>query len=108
EMVGKLRMMRAGADDLGREDFVVIARTDAGSAVDAPEKARGMDLAIDRGVRSLASGVPDLVWCEFPTSDRAPTERFATEVRKRFPVARFAFNWSSSFKWFNDQDPITF
>src|SRR6188474_2701450 len=28
EMIGKLRMARAVADDLGRSDFVVIARTD--------------------------------------------------------------------------------
>ena len=108
EMVGKLRMIRAVADDLGRPDFVVIARTDAVSAVDAPEATRGIDLAIERALRYLDSGVPDLVWCEFPTSDRKPTEKFATEVRKRFPQARFAYNWSSSFKWFNDPDPISF
>lgn len=108
EMVGKLRMMRAVADDLGRKDFVIIARTDAVSAVDAPESARGIDLAIERALRYLDSGAPDLVWCEFPTSDRGPTEKFATEVRRRFPQARFAFNWSSSFKWFNDPSPITF
>ncbi len=108
EMVGKLRMMRAVADDLGRKDFVIIARTDAVSAVDAPDSLRGMDLAIDRALRYLDSGVPDMVWCEFPTSDRKPTEQFANEVRRRFPDAKFAFNWSSSFKWFNDPDPITF
>ena len=108
EMIGKLRMMRAVADDLGRKDFIIISRTDAVSAVDAPESARGIDLAIERALRYLDSGMPDLVWCEFPTSDRGPTEKFATEVRKRFPDARFAFNWSSSFKWFNDPDPITF
>jgi isocitrate lyase len=108
EMVGKLSMMRAVADDLGRKDFIIIARTDAVSAVDAPEKTRGIDLAIERALRYLDSGMPDLVWCEFPTSDRGPTEKFATEVRKRFPQARFAFNWSSSFKWFNDPNPITF
>ena len=108
EMVGKLRMMRAVADDLGRKDFIIISRTDAVSAMDAPESTRGIDLAIERALRYLDSGVPDLVWCEFPTSDRGPTEKFATEVRKRFPDARFAFNWSSSFKWFNDPDPITF
>jgi isocitrate lyase len=108
EMVGKLSMMRAVADDLGRKDFIIIARTDAVSAMDAPETTRGIDLAIERALRYLDSGVPDLVWCEFPTSDRGPTEKFATEVRKRFPDARFAFNWSSSFKWFNDPDPITF
>src|SRR6266513_593603 len=44
EMVGKLRMARAVAEDLGRDDFVVIARTDAVSAVDAPESTRGLDL----------------------------------------------------------------
>ena len=45
EMVGKLRMARAVADDLGNEDFVIIARTDGLSAVDAPESARGVELA---------------------------------------------------------------
>jgi isocitrate lyase len=108
EMIGKLRMARAVADDLGRPDFVVIARTDGVSAVDAPDKARGIELAIDRALRYFDSGVPDLVWCEFPTSEREPVERFADQVRRRFPEARFAFNWSSSFKWFNDPDPITF
>ncbi|TMC04589.1 MAG: isocitrate lyase/PEP mutase family protein [Chloroflexi bacterium] len=72
EMIGKLRMARAVAEDLGRPDFVVIARTDGVSAVDAPEKERGIELAIERALRYLA------------------------------------FNWSSSFKWFNGPDPITF
>jgi isocitrate lyase len=108
EMIGKLRMMRAVADDLGRDDFTIIARTDGLSAIDAPEPARGLELAIDRACRYLDSGIPDLVWCEFPTSDRGPVEEFATEVRKRFPEARFAFNWSSSFKWYLDPDPLTF
>ena len=108
EMVGKLRMARAVADDLGNRDFVVIARTDGLSAVDAPEQARGLDLAVERALRYLDTGIPDLVWCEFPTSDRGPLEEFARRVHDRFPEARFAFNWSSSFKWFNDPDPITF
>src|SRR5216110_1357121 len=108
EMIGKLRMARAVAEDLGRDDFVVIARTDAVSAVDAPEKTRGLDLAIERALRYLDSGAPDLVWCEFPNSDREPTERFAEQVRHRFPDAKLAFNWSSSFKWFNDPNPISF
>ena len=29
------------------------------------------------------------------------------EIRKRFPGARFAFNYSSSFKWHNEKNPIT-
>jgi isocitrate lyase len=108
EMVGKLRMARAVATDCGNPDFVIIARTDGISAVDAPEPARGIDLAIERGLRYLDTGVPDLLWCEFPTSDREPVERFAAAIRQRFPDARFAFNWSSSFKWFNDPNAITF
>ncbi|MBA2488418.1 MAG: isocitrate lyase/PEP mutase family protein [Chloroflexi bacterium] len=108
EMVGKLRIARAVANDLGNRDFVIIARTDGLSAIDAPQAERGMALAVDRGLRYLDSGVADLVWCEFPTSDRGPVEEWAGEMRKRFPEARFAFNWSSSFKWFNDADPITF
>jgi len=106
EMVGKLKAIRDVADDLGNPDFVIVGRTDAVSAVDAPESTRGVDLAIERACRYLDSGVPDLIWCEFPNSDRAPTEKFATEVHKRFPRARFAFNWSSSFKWHRDPDPL--
>ena len=101
-------MARAVATDCGNPDFVLIARTDGLSAVDAPEPQRGLRLAIERGLRYLDTGVPDMLWCEFPTSDRGPVETFSAEIRKRFPRARFAFNWSSSFKWFNDPNPMTF
>src|SRR5437899_2392245 len=107
EYVAKLRMMRAVADDLGQRDFVIIARTDGVSATEVPESKRGIQLAIDRGLRYLDSGVPDLLWCEFPTAEREPTEQFCSEIRKRFPRARFAFNYSSSFKWHNEKNPIT-
>lgn len=108
EMIGKLRMARAVADDMGNPDFVIIGRTDGVSAVDAPESLRGIDLAIDRALRYLDTGIPDLVWCEFPTADRGPVEKFSAEVHKRFPQAKFAFNYSSSFKWFNEQRPFSF
>jgi isocitrate lyase len=108
EFVAKLRMMRAVADDLGHPDFLIIARTDGVSASEAPESKRGMELAVERGLRYLDSGIPDLLWCEFPTAERGPTERFHEEIRKRFPDARFAFNYSSSFKWFNESPPMTF
>ena len=108
EFVGKLKMMRATADDLGNPDFVIIARTDGVSATEAPESKRGMQLAVERGLRYMDSGVPDLLWCEFPTAERGPTEQFCAEIRKRFPKARFAYNYSSSFKWHNEKDPITF
>jgi isocitrate lyase len=107
EFVAKLRMMRAVADDLGQRDFVIIARTDGVSATAAPESTRGLELAVERGLRYLDSGIPDLLWCEFPTAERGPTERFHEEIRKRFPDAQFAFNYSSSFKWMNETDPMT-
>lgn len=107
EFIAKLRMMRAVADDLGHDDFVIIARTDGVSATEAPESKRGLELAIERGLHYLDTGIPDLLWCEFPTAERGPTERFYEEIRKRFPEARFAFNYSSSFKWFNEPDPLT-
>jgi isocitrate lyase len=107
EMVAKLQMMRAVAKDLGADDFVIIARTDGVSATDAPESKRGLELAIERGLRYLDSGIPDLLWCEFPTAGREQTEQFHAEIRKRFPEAQFAFNYSSSFKWFNEKDPMT-
>jgi isocitrate lyase len=100
-------MMRNAADDLGHKDFVIIARTDGVSATEAPESKRGIELAIDRGLRYMDSGVPDLLWCEFPTAERAPTEQFCDQIRRRFPKARFAFNYSSSFKWHNERNPIT-
>lgn len=108
EMVGKLQMMRAVADDLGNRDFVIVARTDGVSAVDAPESTRGIDLAIERGLRYLDSGVPDLLWCEFPTAARGPVEQFTDAIHRRFPDARFGFNYSSSFKWQNETNPLTF
>jgi isocitrate lyase len=108
EMIGKLRMARAVATDCGNPDFVIIARTDGLSAVDAPQPERGLELAVDRACRYLDTGIPDLLWCEFPTSDRGPLEAFSEQVKARFPDARFAFNWSSSFKWFNEPDPIAF
>jgi isocitrate lyase len=108
EFVGKLRMARAVADDAGNPDFVIIARTDALSAVDAPETKRGIELAIERTLRYLDSGVPDLVWCEFPSADRGPLETYVSEVKRRFPGAMFAFNYSSSFKWFADANPLSF
>jgi isocitrate lyase len=107
EMIGKLRMARAVADDLG-SDMAIIARTDGVSAVDAPETTRGLDLAIERALRYLDSGIPDLVWAELPTSARGPAIRFAEDVHRRFPDAIFGFNYSSSFRWDKDPDPISF
>src|SRR3979490_1184687 len=65
EFVGKLKMMRSTADDLGHPDFVIIARTDGVSATEGPDAKRGMELAIDRGLPYLHRGVPALLACDF-------------------------------------------
>src|SRR5712692_6246019 len=70
EYIAKLKMMRAVADDLGARDFIIISRTDGVSATEAPEAKRGMDLAVERALRYLDTGIPDLLWCEFPTAER--------------------------------------
>jgi len=67
-----------------------------------------MELAVERACRYLEGAAPDLIWCELPTSERAPLETFIERVRTRFPAAQFAFNYSSSFKWFADAEPLSF
>src|SRR5262249_23182971 len=108
EKIGKLRMARAVANDCGNPDFVLIARTDGVSAVGAPETTRGLRLPLGRGLGDLRSGIPRLFWCEFSSAARGPVEKFSYEIKKRFPNAHFAFNYSSSFKWFNDANPMKF
>ena len=92
EMVGKLRMVRNVASDCGNPDFVVIARTDGLSAVDAPESARGMDLAVERGLRYLETGIPDL----FQKRSLHSTGRrrsSGTTIRTQF-VSRNSARWA--------------
>src|SRR2546428_13320789 len=101
-------MAGAFANDLATRCFVIIPRPAGFGAAAAPEPLRKMELAVARGLRCLHSGIPDLLWCEFPTSDRGAVETFTQQIKQRFPDARFAFNWSSSFKWFKDPNPMTF
>ena len=91
EVAGTLKMARLVADDCGNSDFLIFACASGELAVNAPESLRGLDLAIERALRYLETGIPDVLSCEFPASDRAPVERFCWEVRKRFPKAIFAF-----------------
>jgi isocitrate lyase len=90
EAMGKYR---AAIDERNRldRDFVIIARTDAFGAVGA---------YADAGV--------DLVWAELSSSDRGPAIEFARAMRQTHPRLPLAFNYSSSFKWNRDPDPLTF
>jgi isocitrate/methylisocitrate lyase len=101
EAVGKFRAAVAERDRLDR-DFVLIARTDAYGAVGG-----SLSEAIWRG-RAYADAGVDLVWCELSSADRGPAEAFARAMRDSHPQIPLAFNYSSSFRWHADPEPLTF
>ena len=101
EAIGKYRSALDERNRLDR-DFVVIARTDAFGAVGG-----SMDEAIWRG-RAYADAGVDLVWAELSSSDREPAIEFARAMRQTHPKLPLAFNYSSSFRWNQDPNPLSF
>jgi isocitrate lyase len=101
EAIGKFRAaadVRAALDP----DFVLIARTDAYGAVGG-----SMEEAIWRG-RAYADAGADLVWSEFSGPAREPALEFARAMRASHPDLPLAFNYSSSFRWHADPNPLLF
>ena len=101
EAIGKYRSALDERNRLDR-DFVIIARTDAFGAVGG-----SMDEAIWRG-RAYADAGVDLVWAELSSSDREPAIEFARAMRQTHPKLPLAFNYSSSFRWNQDPNPLSF
>jgi isocitrate lyase len=101
EALGKFRAAVDVRDRLDPE-FVLIARTDAYGAVGG-----NLEEAIWRG-RAYADAGVDLVWCELSNASREPAIAFARAMRDTHPNLPLAFNYSSSFKWNKDPDPLTF
>ena len=101
EALGKYR---AAIDVRNRldPDFFIIARTDAYGAVGG-----SMQEAIDRGRMYADAGV-DSVWAELSNSSREPAIQFAEAMRQSHPNLPLSFNYSSSFKWSSDPNPLTF
>ena len=50
----------------------------------------------------------DLVWAELSNSDREPAIEFARAMKETHPNLPLAFNYSSSFRWHKDANPLTF
>ena len=50
----------------------------------------------------------DLVWAELSSSDREPAIEFARAMRQTHPKLPLAFNYSSSFRWSREADPLSF
>ncbi|MHB9099327.1 MAG: isocitrate lyase/PEP mutase family protein [Syntrophales bacterium] len=90
EAVGKVKAALSAKQN---RDFVIIARTDAVSAVGG-----GINEAIRRG-KAYAQAGADMVFCEFPSSDVELPRKFAAEVRKDYPNIPIFFNYSSSLDW---------
>src|SRR5262249_33830018 len=101
EAVGKFRAAVAERDRLDR-DFVLIARTDAYGAVGG-----SLDEAIGRG-RAYGDRRVDLGWVELSNAGRRPAEAFARAMRQSHPQLPLAFNYSSSFRWHAESEPLTF
>jgi isocitrate/methylisocitrate lyase len=101
EAIGKYR---AAVDTRNRldPDFVIIARTDAYGAVGG-----NLEEAIRRG-RAYADAGVDLVWAELSNAAREPAIEFAKAMRETHPRLPLAFNYSSSFRWHQDPNPLTF
>jgi isocitrate lyase len=101
DAIGKYRAAIDTRNRLDR-DFVIIARTDAYGAVGG-----SMEEAIRRG-RAYADAGVDLVWAELSNASRAPAIAFAKAMRETHPHLPLAFNYSSSFRWHQDPNPLTF
>ncbi|HUJ75542.1 MAG TPA: isocitrate lyase/phosphoenolpyruvate mutase family protein, partial [bacterium] len=107
KQVERLLAARSEADQLGVDDFVLIARTDAATARYTPEGKRGsIDLAIERTLAYARAEIHnrraiDLAWCEFPDQDWDAICHWARAVRKEHPDLDLSINLSSSFDWTN-------
>jgi isocitrate lyase len=105
KQIERLLAARSEADQLGIDDFVLIARTDAATARYTPEGRRGgIDLAIERTLAYARAEIHnrraiDLAWCEFKDQDWEAIVTWARAVRREHPDLDLAINLSSSFDW---------
>jgi isocitrate lyase len=97
EAEGKIR---AAVEAKRDKDFVIIARTDAVSAVGG-----GFEEAVRRA-KAYARAGADMLFCELPDTAAEPARRFAKIIHEDFPKMPLFFNYSSSFRWYDS--PLTF
>ncbi|GAB3412991.1 hypothetical protein GCM10027435_06370 [Haloparvum alkalitolerans] len=92
----------AAVDARQSEDTVVIARTDAYGSANGDWEEH-----LERG-RIYADAGVDMVWPEMPDPSREDAVRYAEEIGETHPDLDLAFNYSSSFAWSEEEDPLTF
>ncbi|WP_430506334.1 isocitrate lyase [Haloparvum sp. PAK95] len=92
----------AAVDAKQSEDTVIIARTDAYGSANGDWEEH-----LERG-RIYADAGVDMVWPEMPDPSREDAVRYAEEIKETHPDLELAFNYSSSFAWSEEEDPLTF
>ncbi len=92
----------AAVDAKQSEDTVIIARTDAYGSANGDWEEH-----LERG-RIYADAGVDMVWPEMPDPSREDAVRYAEEIGETHPDLDLAFNYSSSFAWSEEADPLTF
>jgi hypothetical protein len=94
--------IEAALDARQSEDTVVISRIDAYGSTNVDWEAH-----VERG-RMFADAGVDLIWPEMPDPSRDDAVRYAEALHETHPEAKMAFNYSSSFAWSEEEDPLTF
>ena len=92
----------AAVDAKQSEDTIIIARTDAYGSANGDWEEH-----LERG-RIYADAGVDLVWPEMPDPSRADAVNYAETIHETHPDLKLAFNYSSSFAWSEEEDPLTF
>ena len=92
----------AAVDAKQSEDTVIIARTDAYGSANGDWEEH-----LERG-RIYADAGVDLVWPEMPDPSREDAIAYAETIHETHPDLDLAFNYSSSFEWGAEEDPLTF
>ncbi|RBI59007.1 isocitrate lyase [halophilic archaeon] len=92
----------AAVDAKQSEDTVIIARTDAYGSANGDWEEH-----LERG-RIYADAGVDIVWPEMPDPSREDAVEYAETIHETHPDLRLAFNYSSSFAWSDEEDPLTF
>ena len=92
----------AAVDARQSEETVIIARTDAYGSANGDWEEH-----LERG-RIYADAGVDLVWPEMPDPSREDAVEYAEAIHETHPDLDLAFNYSSSFDWSQQEDPLTF
>ncbi|MFB6251570.1 MAG: oxaloacetate decarboxylase [Halobellus sp.] len=92
----------AAVDAKQCDDTAIIARTDAYGSANGDWAEH-----LERG-RIYADAGVDLVWPEMPDPSREDAVNYAETIHETHPDLDLAFNYSSSFAWSEEDDPLTF